>query len=157
MEKFECRSAILEDLEILLEFEQGIITAERPFDSTLRKGDIHYYDLEQLILADNAEVAVIMYKDQIVGSGYGLIKAAKPYLDHETYMYCGFMYTVPQYRGKGVNRIILSHLKDWALTKGINEIRLTVYVDNIPAIKAYEKVGFQKHLVEMRLDRRELS
>ena len=157
MEKFECRSAILEDLETLLKFERGIIAAERPFDVTLKAGSIHYYDLEQLILGDNAEVAVIMHKDQIVGSGYGLIKTAKPYLDHETYAYLGFMYTLPSFRGKGVNRMILAHLKEWALAKEITEIRLTVYVDNVPAIKAYEKVGFKKHLVEMRMDRHELS
>ena len=157
MEKFESRSAILKDLEILLTFEQGIIAAERPFDSTLDEGFIHYYDLEQLILDDNAEVVVITYKDQIIGSGYGLIKAAKPYLDHNTYAYLGFMYTLPEFRGKGVNSIIVAHLKEWALSKDITEIRLTVYADNVSAIKAYEKVGFHKHLIEMRMDRKELS
>jgi hypothetical protein len=36
--------AELEDLNILLEFEQGIITAERPYDPTRRK--INYYDIQ---------------------------------------------------------------------------------------------------------------
>ena len=102
-------------------------------------------------------MVVITYKDQIIGSGYGLIKAAKPYLDHNTYAYLGFMYTLPEFRGKGVNSIIVAHLKEWALSKDITEIRLTVYADNVSAIKAYEKVGFHKHLIEMRMDRKELS
>ena len=34
MEKFKTRIAIIEDLPILKEFEQGIIKAERPFDNT---------------------------------------------------------------------------------------------------------------------------
>ena len=39
------REATLKDLHTLLEFEQGIIAAERPFDGTLKEGEIHYYDL----------------------------------------------------------------------------------------------------------------
>jgi hypothetical protein len=36
MSKINIRQA--EDLNILLEFEQGIITAERPYDPTYKKG-----------------------------------------------------------------------------------------------------------------------
>jgi RimJ/RimL family protein N-acetyltransferase len=42
-------------------------------------------------------------------------------------------------------------LVQWSNTKGIHEIRLTVYNDNAPAIKAYGKVGFKKHILEMRV------
>jgi len=67
------------------------------------------------------------------------------------YAYLGFMYTVPEFRGLGVNQRIIEALKKWALTKGLIEIRLTVYGDNIPALRAYEKAGFVKHIVEMRI------
>jgi hypothetical protein len=30
-----------------LEFEQGIITAERPYDPTLKQGTISYYNIEK--------------------------------------------------------------------------------------------------------------
>ena len=63
----------------------------------------------------------------------------------------GFMYTAPSFRGSGINARIIDVLKDWALTKGLREIRLTVYEDNLAAIRAYEKYGFKKHLIEMRL------
>jgi len=39
------RTATLEDLDTLLDFEQGVIAAERPLDPTIKKGDIHYYNL----------------------------------------------------------------------------------------------------------------
>ena len=45
----------------------------------------------------------------------------------------------------------MESLKNWAYSKEIFEIRLTVYQDNLPAIKAYEKAGFKKHIIEMRL------
>jgi hypothetical protein len=50
MSKINIRQARL-DLNILLEFEQGIITAERPYDPTLQEGKINYYDIEKMITA----------------------------------------------------------------------------------------------------------
>lgn len=151
MEQLTVRKAVLTDLDVLLGFEQGIIQAERPFDSTLDKDPISYYDLKLLIKAEDAEVLVCEVNGHIVGSGYAKVMEAKPYLDHSAYCYLGFMYTVPSYRGKGVNAVIIDGLKKWALTRGLNEIRLTVYTDNEPAIRSYEKAGFKKHLIEMRL------
>ncbi len=152
MEKFICRKATIDDLEILLEFEQGIIVAERPFDPTIKKDPVTYYDLRDYILSDEIEVVVVETNGAVIASGYALIKKARPYLDHEEYAYLGFMYTHPDYRGQGVNQLVVEELKKWASAKGMKEIRLTVYDDNIPAIKAYERVGFKKHIIEMRLN-----
>ena len=41
------REATPDDLPILLEFEQGVIEAERPMDSGLKEGPINYYDIER--------------------------------------------------------------------------------------------------------------
>ncbi|MBU2906086.1 MULTISPECIES: GNAT family N-acetyltransferase [Arenibacter] len=151
MQEFTVRTATLDDLKILLSFEQEIIRAERPFDETLDKDPISYYDLRQLLLSDEAEVMVAELDSRIVGSGYALIRDAKPYLDHKKYTYLGFMYTDGDQRGKGVNKAIVDALVHWSKSKGIHEIRLTVYNENAPAIRAYEKVGFKKHILEMRV------
>lgn len=151
MGDFIVRSAKLKDLKVLLEFEQGIIEAERPMDPTLAPDPISYYDLSEMISTDTAEVIVVEQYAQIIASGYAKIKKARHYLDHEFYSYLGFMYTTPEFRGKGVNKLIIDELKKWSISKGLKEIRLTVYDDNIEALKAYEKVGFKKHLIEMRL------
>lgn len=151
MENYVVRTARAKDLPTLLEFEQGIILAERPYDPTLDADPINYYDLAELISSDNAEVAVVAHGIRIVASGYALVKKAKPYLDHEKYSYLGFMYTDPEYRGKGLNKMIIHWLKEWSLGRGLKEIRLTVYDDNFGAVRAYEKAGFKKHLIEMRL------
>jgi len=152
MQQFAVRMATLADLNILLAFEQEIIRAERPFDETLDKDPISYYDLRQLILSNEAEVMVAEEDSKIIGSGYALIRDAKPYLDHKKYTYLGFMYTHNDYRGKGINKTIVDALVQWSKAKGIHEIRLTVYNDNLPAIRAYEKVGFKKHILEMRVN-----
>ncbi|SDR05746.1 GNAT family N-acetyltransferase [Flagellimonas zhangzhouensis] len=149
--KIQVRSANLKDLPILLQYEQGVVTAERPFDPTIQKGPVNYYDLEALIQDEESCVAVAEVDGKVVASGFALVKKARHYLDHEDYAYFGFMYTDEAFRGQGLNALIIDFLKDWAYDKGLKEIRLTVYCDNIPAIKAYEKVGFKKHMVEMRL------
>jgi ribosomal protein S18 acetylase RimI-like enzyme len=147
------RSATLEDLTTLLKFEQGIIVAERPFDPTLDKDPISYYDLKEMIMDTDTCVVVAEVDGILVGSGYAISKKARHYLDHDHYAYLGFMFTHPNYRGMGINALIVDELVNWSRAQGFIEIRLTVYEDNLPAIKAYEKVGFKKHLVEMRMPR----
>lgn len=150
-QEISIREAVIEDLPVLLQHEQGVVTSERPFDSTIRNSDVTYYDLNALISNSRALVLVACDGEKIVATGYALEKPARHYLDHETFAYFGFMYTDPEYRGRGINGKIISGLQEWASSLGLAEIRLHVYSENEPAICAYEKVGFKKHMIEMRL------
>jgi ribosomal protein S18 acetylase RimI-like enzyme len=149
--KITIREAVREDLPVLLKFEQRLIEAERPMDPTIRKGELHYYDIGAFIEDKEVKVLVAEVDGQIVSSGYGIAKSTRPYLDHDQYAHLGFMYTLPEFRGRGINGMIIESLKEWAGQKGLREVRLTVYQENEPAIASYEKSGFQKHLIEMRL------
>ena len=53
MENIIIRPARQEDLPVLLEFEQGVIEAERPMDATLKSEKINYYDIAAMIDDDN--------------------------------------------------------------------------------------------------------
>ena len=150
--KVNIRTATMDDLSVLLNFEQEIIKAERPFDVTIKEEPISYYDIGEMIQDPKAQVVVAEVENKIVASGYAIAKKARHYLDHEFYAYLGFMYTDEDYRGMGINAMIVEELKNWSNQKGFKEIRLTVYNENLPAIKAYEKVGFKKHIIEMRLE-----
>ncbi|MBS1663874.1 MAG: GNAT family N-acetyltransferase [Bacteroidetes bacterium] len=164
------RPATNADLDTLLRFEQGVISAERPFDPTLKPDPINYYDIAYMIDAPEVELLVAespippapaaelpttqsptsMPKSELIGCGYARIETPKHYLRHSLHAYLGFMYVVPSHRGKGVNQLIISALREWAHSKNITELRLDVYHANQPAITAYEKAGFTKHLIEMR-------
>ncbi|GAA3597202.1 GNAT family N-acetyltransferase [Flavivirga amylovorans] len=146
------RKATLNDLPVLLEFEQGVITAERPFDPTIKGGDINYYDINELITSQYSDVYVAESNGDIVASGYAKIKTDRHYLKHAYQGYLGFMFVSDTHRGQGLNKMIIDALLKWCKARNIYEIRLDVYDDNIPAIKAYEKVGFKKHMINMRLD-----
>jgi ribosomal protein S18 acetylase RimI-like enzyme len=151
MDQITIRTAEPDDLATLLTFEQGIITAERPFDKTLKDGEIHYYDIAEMIKAPHIEVVVAEVNNEVVGSGYARIETSKVYLKHPKHAYLGFMYVKPEHRGKGINQKVLEALKQWAIGQGLTELRLDVYDENLPAVKAYEKAGFEKLLVEMRM------
>ena len=146
------RKATLNDLPTLLKFEQGLIHAERPMDPTIQDGQIHYYDISEFINGEDSEVFVVEIDTNIVASGYVKIKADRHYLKHKKQGYLGFMFVPEELRGQGLNKLIIKALIDWCRDRNIDEIRLDVYNVNEPAIRAYEKAGFSRHLLNMRLN-----
>lgn len=144
------RTATREDLLVLLGFEQGIVAWERPFNPTLKPDPISYYDIGELIDLDTAEVIVAVDGERIIGSGYVKIRQASDYVQPSEYAFLGFMFVDPDYRGRGVNRLVMDALLDWAKARELTEVRLQVYSGNDSAIRAYEKTGFTPLLLEMR-------
>ena len=86
------RDAHLADLPTLLEFEQGVIDAERPMDADLKRDDINYYDIKELIQSPKTRLAVAEIDGQLVGCGYAKIQDAKPWHNFDEHAYLGFMY-----------------------------------------------------------------
>src|SRR5262245_33208760 len=101
MNEIKIRKARPDDLKQLLAFEQELIKTERPFDPTLKPDPISYYDLKTMLSASHVEVVVGEIGDRIIASGYARIEKSKPFLKHAAYAYLGFMYVLPEYRGKG--------------------------------------------------------
>jgi ribosomal protein S18 acetylase RimI-like enzyme len=151
------RSATPQDIDDLRRFEQGIVAAERAFDPTLKSGRIQYYDIESMLVADDVQFVVAQRGNELVACGFARIDNAKTYLSHLKQGYLGMMYVDPQYRGQSIISGIIERLKQWCCKKGATELRLEVYSDNLPAVGAYEKAGFSKHMIEMRLRSRDES
>ncbi len=151
MNQIIIRKADLHDLDTLHIFEQGVITAERPFDSTLKTGHINYYDIEKMITAADVELVVAEFNAELIGCGYARIENEKPYLKHRQHAYLGFMFVDPEYRGLGINKKIIDALTKWSKAKNVTELRLDVYQNNEAAINAYIKAGFSKHMIHMRM------
>jgi|SRR5579871_4457484 len=150
-EQLIIRKASEHDMQVLLQFEQEIIKAELPYDITLKTEPTWYHDLPKMITAENIYLIVAELDNKIIASGYARITNAEHYLKHDKHAYLGMMYVVPEYRGKGVNKKIMDELIAWANKKNVHEFRLLVYDENLPAINAYTKAGFVKHVVEMRM------
>lgn len=153
--KIEIREVTIKDLDTLKSFEQDVISYERQFASNLKNDPIEYYNLKNLIERDDTDLLVATSNGEIVGSGYSQIRKSEPYRKPEQFAYLGFMYVMPQYRGKGINRKIIEQLLNKAKERKITEIQLDVYAKNESALKAYNKLGFKPDLLKMRLNIKE--
>jgi GNAT superfamily N-acetyltransferase len=145
------RTATPRDIEALRRFEQGIVSAERPFDPTFKTGEIHYYDLEKMISSERVRFIVAERGSELIGCGFARLDDAKAHLEHAKQAYLGLMYVDPNYRRQSINARIIELLKQWCRLKGVTELRLEVYHANAVALAGYEKSGFSKHIVEMRM------
>ena len=152
MSKVNIRPAKLDDIVTLKQFEQGVIAAERPVADNLRSGEITYYDLPTLITSAECQLLVAESEDKLVASGYVKIKPSPAHHKYPHHGYIGFIYVEPEFRGQGISQQVIQALFDWAKQQGIVEVLLDVYNDNAPAIKAYKKLGFEKSLVQMRVE-----
>jgi RimJ/RimL family protein N-acetyltransferase len=121
-------------------------------DPTIKDGNISYYDISLLIKNDNSDVFVVENNGKILASGYAKILDDRHYLKHEKQGYLGFMFVPNEHRGKGLNKLIMDALINWCKEMKVYELRLDVYDSNNPAIRAYEKAGFKKHLINMRFN-----
>ncbi len=136
-------------MQKLLEFEQGIITAERPFNPFLKPDPVHYYNLEAML--DNPQLDLVLAEldGEPVACGYARVEPSKSYNRMEQHAYLGMMYVVPHHRGEGINALIIEALKDLVRQRGIRHLCLEVFHGNASAIKAYQKAGFKEHMIEM--------
>mgnify|MGYP003655506866 FL=1 len=146
------RTANLKDIETLLEFEQGLIEAEKPLDPFLGEGKLFYYNIPELITSENIHFVVAVSNEELVGCGYLKIVDSKKYHKNSKHGYIGFIFVKPTFRGKRISNLILESLKKWAKEKDLKELRLDVYSNNPSAIKSYKRFGFTKSLVNMRID-----
>lgn len=151
MTSYQYREATHDDIPRLLELEQNIVTAERPFDSNIKPGHVTYYDLDALVADEHTCLMVAESNGIVIGSGYIQQRISKACHTHEHHGYLGFIYIEPDHRGTGLSSGILNSLTDWGKKRGLRHFHLDVYADNTAAIRAYEKAGFQKASVNMRL------
>jgi len=142
------RLATLSDLDVLREFEQGVIGVERAF-APRTKAETIYYNLEQLIHSDQSILCVAEIDAQPVASGYAKIEKSHDYYQHDYHAYVGFLYVLPEFRGKGVIGQVEAYLCSWAKEMGVDQVELEVYAENRAAVRAYEKRGYQDFVVRM--------
>ena len=54
------------------------------------------------------------------------------------------MYVRPQFRGRGLGKLMLNHLADYARQRGVGMLRLEAGIHQKEAIGLYEGSGFQR-------------
>lgn len=162
----QLREATLHDIPQLLQLEQAVIEAERPFNRHIKASGVKYYDLEALILKPSAILLVMDGNDgelavsredkssctDIIATGYARVDDSRQPFVHQQHGYLGFMYVSPEHRGQGVNQTVIAALSDWCREQQLKTVYLDVYAANQGAIRAYEKAGFVPNMIEMKMD-----
>ena len=58
--------------------------------------------------------------------------------------FIGSVYVQPQYRGRGIAKLLLEDIQNYAQSQGVEILSLTVAKDYVSAVNAYQKFGFIK-------------
>ena len=153
MKIINIRTATTNDIVVLRELEQKLVTIERAFDAEIKSSEAIYYDLEHLISDDASCLLVAEASGEVVGSGYGQIRESKSCFDTGKHCYLGFIFVEDSCRGLGVATRIIDTVCDWSEERGITYFLLDVYSKNKAAVRAYEKLGFESLSVKMALRR----
>jgi ribosomal protein S18 acetylase RimI-like enzyme len=96
----------------------------------------HGFSVQKLI-ADS--VAFFVIRDGGAPAGCGGIK-----LFGTAYGEIKRMYVRPQFRGRGLARLLLDHLADHARSRGVRILRLETGIHQHAAIRLYERAGFRR-------------
>ena len=111
------REATVDDHAFLAALEQQVIGAERPYNASLKEKGAYYYDIKKLIFDSDSRLVVGEVSGDIIATGYVRVRHSKPSLNHDNHGYLGFMYVAEEYRGLGLNQVIMQDLVSWGSNK----------------------------------------
>lgn len=83
---------------------------------------------------------------EVEGSAVGAIAVVREWSDwnNAAYWWIQFVYVRPERRGGAVVRELVERVRAEARSAGAPEVRLYVHGENARAIRAYEKIGFER-------------
>jgi GNAT superfamily N-acetyltransferase len=96
----------------------------------------HGYSVEKLIAQG---VAFFVLREGTIAAGCGGIQ-----LFDKEYGELKRMYIRPQFQGRGFGKLLVDHLAEYARSNGVTLLRLETGIHQIPAIRLYERMGFQR-------------
>jgi ribosomal protein S18 acetylase RimI-like enzyme len=109
-------------------------SADWPFDRA---------QLEKLA-SERTDLTVVLDGDRVVGFAnlYSNLSGSKRFI--------GNLVVCREYRGKGVGRALLRYMCGRVFERYANEVHLTVFSHNLPALTLYGSMGFKPYDMELR-------
>jgi RimJ/RimL family protein N-acetyltransferase len=95
---------------------------------------------QKKLISNNWPVYYAIADGRVVGWA-DITPSANPRLAHRGFLGMGL---AKDFRGKGLGTQLLNCTLSHAKTIGIEKVELTVYTDNLAAIRLYKKCGFQE-------------
>ena len=102
-----------------------------------------YYS--ELIADENVAVLVAEVGESLVGSVHAIIRDAPalPIFVPRRYAVVDGITVKSGFQNRGIGRILMDKMQEWAITKSATSIELHVYEFNETAISFYERLGYQ--------------
>jgi putative acetyltransferase len=96
----------------------------------------HGYDVDRL-MSEGVDFFLVHHDDQVAGSG-GIQFYGSDYGESKR------MYIRPVFRGRGLGRLLIEHLSEHAVSRGVGLLRLETGIYQDEAIRLYEGTGFYR-------------
>lgn len=94
--------------------------------------------IEQFRQSDNSTILVAEKDDELIG--YVLARGGNARRNkHSAYIVTGVL---KQYRGQGIGTRLFNRLEEWAVSRGVTRLELTVVTQNVNGLSLYEKAGY---------------
>ncbi len=146
------------DLPTLLRFEQGVISAERPMDPTIKDGPIHYYDFNTMLTSPGYPPRRRRNR-QHTDRRYPRRLRLRPHralpvtISNIPIMPTAASCTSnPHTAAKASTNSSSTRSKTWARSRKVSpNFASTSTPPTTLAIRAYEKAGFAPYLINMRM------
>ena len=140
------RKATIEDLSTLVEF-----TSQEAEEAEGSTKDFKRLEKGIKTALENPSIAVYWMLFDETNRPIGSISALREWSDWNAgyYWWIQSLYIVPEHRGQGhITKLLDAVAKEMRSQNGL-ELRLYVHRSNTKAIRAYEKVGFEKSPYEI--------
>ena len=119
-----------EAVELIAELDDHLMAHPYPPQSR------HAYSVEKL-LREEVVFFVTRYEGRLAGCG-GIKMFGTEYGEVKR------MFVRPEFRGKGLGKVMLRHLADFARDQGATVLRLETGIYEVEAIGLYERCGFKR-------------
>ncbi|XMB85379.1 GNAT family N-acetyltransferase [Mycoplasmatota bacterium WC44] len=100
--------------------------------------------LNTVLQDDRKRLIVAIENNEVIGLAKADIRSSPdiPLYKNREWLSIGTIVVDKNYRGKGIGKILLEKLYEWAKIHKVDEVELTVFSFNESAIKFYNKNGF---------------
>lgn len=89
--------------------------------------------------------------NRVVGTLVADLEEEMPIYTYPRYAFIHDVAVLPEYRGLGIGKKLLAMAREWAGTRGVNQMRLMVARENPEAARLFEREGFVETYREMVL------
>lgn len=131
------RFATIDDVSIIHHFILALARYEKLEHEMIATED----DLRRTLFGEKSQADVILCFEQKTPVGFALFFANYSTFLGKAGIHLEDLFVLPEYRGKGYGKALLTHLREIANARGAGRLEWNVLDWNTPAIEFYQSIG----------------